>query len=70
MSSPGEESQRTSPIDTGWINDELRASLAAASPLGRVGQPRHNRCPWVSFLSPQRGWINDQLLRSDSDLHT
>jgi 3-oxoacyl-[acyl-carrier protein] reductase len=58
------------PVDTGWISDELRASIVAESPQHRVGQPR-DTAALVSFLcSPDGGWINGQLLHSDGGLHT
>jgi len=58
------------PVDTGWINDELRASIVGASPLGRVGLPG-DAASLVSFLcSAEGGWINGQLLHSDGGLHT
>jgi 3-oxoacyl-[acyl-carrier protein] reductase len=53
------------PNDTGWIPPDLRERLAAATPLGRVGRPR-DTAALVSFLcSPDGGWVNGQLLRSD-----
>ena len=58
------------PVDTGWISDELRASIVAASPQHRVGQPR-DTAALVSFLcSGDGGWVNGQLLHSDGGLHT
>jgi 3-oxoacyl-[acyl-carrier protein] reductase len=58
------------PVDTGWIGEELRASLIAENPQHRVGQPR-DTAALVSFLcSPDGGWINGQLLHSDGGLHT
>lgn len=57
------------PVDTGWIDDELREGLLTASPLGRVGQPT-DAASLVSFLcSSDGGWINGQLLHSDGGLH-
>jgi 3-oxoacyl-[acyl-carrier protein] reductase len=58
------------PVDTGWISDELRASIVAESPQHRVGEPR-DTAALVSFLcSADGGWINGQLLYSDGGLHT
>ena len=58
------------PIDTGWMTEELRSSLTAQTPLGRLGQPT-DTADLVSFLcSPQGGWVNGQLLHSDGGLHT
>ncbi len=57
------------PVDTGWMTDELRTSLLAATPHGRLGQPG-DTAALVSFLcSEDGGWINGQLLCSDGGLH-
>jgi 3-oxoacyl-[acyl-carrier protein] reductase len=57
------------PVDTGWIDDELRRSLVARSPFDRVGQPS-DTAALVSFLcSAEGGWVNGQLLHCDGGLH-
>ena len=57
------------PVDTGWIDDELREAIVAQSPFGRVGQPS-DTAALVSFLcSAQGGWVNGQLIHSDGGLH-
>ena len=57
------------PVDTGWMSDELRAQVTAATPLGRGGTPR-DTAALVSFLcSPDGGWVNGQVLHSDGGLH-
>lgn len=51
--------------DTGWMDDEVLASVAATTPLGRVGRPE-DAANLVSFLcSAQGGWVNGQLLMSN-----
>jgi 3-oxoacyl-[acyl-carrier protein] reductase len=51
--------------DTGWMSGDLLASVAAQTPLGRVGRPE-DAANLVGFLcSPQGGWINGQLLKSN-----
>jgi 3-oxoacyl-[acyl-carrier protein] reductase len=51
--------------DTGWMNEGLMASVAAGTPLGRVGQPE-DAANLVGFLcSDEGGWINGQLLVSN-----
>jgi len=57
------------PIDTGWMDDELRDGIAAATPRGRSGRPS-DTAALVSFLcSAEGGWVNGQLLNSDGGLH-
>ena len=57
------------PVDTGWMSDELRASIEAQAPLRRGGRPQ-DTADLVSFLvSEQGGWVNGQLLCSDGGLH-
>jgi 3-oxoacyl-[acyl-carrier protein] reductase len=53
------------PVDTGWMTDELRASVIRQTPLGRLGTPR-DAAHLVDFLCSSRGqWINGQLLMSN-----
>ncbi|WP_112490687.1 SDR family oxidoreductase [Streptomyces bacillaris] len=53
------------PVDTGWMNDELRRALAQGTPLGRLGTPQ-DTAHLVDFLcSPQGQWVNGQLLKSN-----
>lgn len=53
------------PVDTGWMNDELRDDLEKQTPLGRLGRPRDTAALVSFLLSPDGGWINGQLLHSD-----
>lgn len=53
------------PVDTGWMNDDIRAALHADHPLGRLGQPV-DVAEIIAFLvSPSGRWISGQLLHSD-----
>ncbi|WP_432147437.1 SDR family oxidoreductase [Streptomyces sp. bgisy029] len=53
------------PVDTGWMNDELRDALTRGTPLGRLGTPQ-DTAHLVDFLcSPQGQWVNGQLLKSN-----
>lgn len=53
------------PVDTGWMNDELREALVQGTPLGRLGTPQ-DTAHLVDFLcSPQGQWVNGQLLKSN-----
>src|SRR3954452_20031704 len=57
------------PVDTGWMDESLRAQVAAQTPLGRGGTPQ-DTAALVSFLcSSEGGWVNGQLLCSDGGLH-
>jgi 3-oxoacyl-[acyl-carrier protein] reductase len=53
------------PIDTGWMNDEIREQVRARQPTGRLGTPA-DTADLVAFLLSERGaWISGQLLKSD-----
>lgn len=56
------------PTQTGWIGDELAEQIVRATPLGRLGTPV-DCANLVAFLcSPEGGWINGQLIRSDGGI--
>lgn len=53
------------PIDTGWMDDDLRAALTSMHPLGRLGTPA-DIAAVVSFLISDEGrWITGQLVSAD-----
>lgn len=53
------------PTETGWIDDDLRATLVARTAAGRLGEPE-DCANLVSFLcSPAGAWVNGQLLHSN-----
>ncbi len=53
------------PIDTGWMDDDLRRALTVQHPLGRMGTPA-DIAGVVSFLvSPEGRWVSGQLLHTD-----
>ncbi|QEO12979.1 SDR family oxidoreductase, partial [Agromyces intestinalis] len=53
------------PVDTGWMDDETRAALAAHQPTGRLGTP-DDAARLVRFLlADEGGWISGQLIHSD-----
>jgi 3-oxoacyl-[acyl-carrier protein] reductase len=53
------------PVDTGWMPPDLKASVLARTPGGRLGQPA-DAADLVRFLCSPRGqWINGQLLHSN-----
>lgn len=50
--------------DTGWMAEELKAALAARSPLGRVGQPEDAARLVCWLASDEAAWITGQILHS------
>ena len=57
------------PVDTGWMDDDLRQRILDETPLGRGGTPRDTAALVSFLLSPEGGWVNGQLLCSDGGLH-
>lgn len=53
------------PIDTGWMDDEIRDALTPMHPLGRAGTPRDIAGVTAFLLSPEGRWISGQLLHTD-----
>lgn len=53
------------PIDTGWMGDELAATLEPHHPLGRLGTPSDIAGVVAFLLSPQGRWVSGQLLHAD-----
>lgn len=53
------------PIDTGWIDDDLRSALTPAHPLGRLGTPADIGAIVSFLISPEGRWISGQLLHAD-----
>lgn len=58
------------PVDTGWMDDEIRASGTAATPAGRLGTPDDTADLVRFLLSDRGGWINGQLLMSNGGFRT
>jgi 3-oxoacyl-[acyl-carrier protein] reductase len=53
------------PVDTGWMDDALRAELARRQPTGRLGAPS-DVARIVSFLLSDDGaWTTGQLIHAD-----
>jgi 3-oxoacyl-[acyl-carrier protein] reductase len=53
------------PVDTGWMDDQTRASGLAMQPTGRLGTPEDVANLIRFLLSEQGAWINGQLLYSN-----
>ncbi|MFC4553912.1 SDR family oxidoreductase [Georgenia faecalis] len=53
------------PVDTGWIDDDLRTVLIPAHPLGRLGTPADIAAVVAFLLSREGRWVSGQLLHAD-----
>ncbi len=56
-------------VDTGWMDDDIRAYILRSTYLKRLGKPE-DCANLVSFLCSEKGgWINGQLLYSDGGVN-
>ena len=53
---------------TEWIADDIRASIAGATPLGRIGRPDDVADVIVFLASPAAKWVNGRTLIVDGGL--
>lgn len=53
------------PIDTGWMDDEVRDELTALQPTGRLGTPADVAGTVAFLLSPAGRWVSGQLIKAD-----
>ena len=53
------------PVDTGWMDDEIREALTARQPGGRLGTPADVAGTVAFLLTPAGRWVSGQLIRSD-----
>ncbi|WP_406636912.1 SDR family oxidoreductase [Pseudarthrobacter quantipunctorum] len=53
------------PVDTGWMDDEIREALTAQQPAGRLGTPADVAGTVAFLLSPAGRWVSGQLIKSD-----
>lgn len=58
------------PIDTGWMDDAIRADVLAGTPVGRLGTPQDTLDLVRFLLSDAGGWITGQRLMSSGGFHT
>lgn len=56
------------PIDTGWMDDEVRSTTAGYTPLGRLGTPTDIAKTVAFLVSPAGRWTSGQLLQVDGAL--
>ena len=56
------------PVDTGWMTEQQKTEIVAATPLGRLGTPQ-DCANLVTFMcSPAAAWINGQTLYSNGGI--
>ena len=53
------------PVDTGYMDEQMRQSIMERQPTGRLGTPGDVANLVAFLLSPQGGWINGQIIHSD-----
>jgi 3-oxoacyl-[acyl-carrier protein] reductase len=53
------------PVDTGWMDDELRATLAKRQPTGRLGTPADVARLVAFLLSDDGAWTTGQVIHTD-----
>jgi len=53
------------PIDTGWMDDDLREALARQQPTGRLGRPEDVAKLIAFLLSDDGAWTTGQLIHTD-----
>lgn len=53
------------PIDTGWMNDEIRAQVQRRQPTGRLGTPADVAKLIGFLLSDDGAWTTGQLIHTD-----
>src|SRR6476661_4288197 len=53
------------PVDTGWMEPELRDELARRQPGARLGTPADVAGTVAFLLSPEGRWVSGQLVKAD-----
>jgi 3-oxoacyl-[acyl-carrier protein] reductase len=53
------------PIDTGWMTDDVRATITGDQPTGRLGTPQDVAEYVAHLVSPAGRWVSGQLLHAD-----
>jgi 3-oxoacyl-[acyl-carrier protein] reductase len=53
------------PVDTGWMNDEIRAQVKRRQPTGRLGTPTDVARLIAFLLSDEGAWTTGQLIHTD-----
>ncbi|WJL95619.1 SDR family oxidoreductase [Microbacterium sp. ET2] len=58
------------PIDTGWMDADIRRRAREATPAGRLGTPDDIANTVRFLLSPEGSWVNGQLLKVNGGFAT
>jgi 3-oxoacyl-[acyl-carrier protein] reductase len=58
------------PVDTGWMNDEIREGVAHRQPTGRLGTPDDIARLIAFLLSDEGAWTTGQLIHTDGGYST
>ena len=53
------------PVDTGWMNDQIRAGVARRQPTGRLGTPADVAKLVAFLLSDEGAWTSGQVIHTD-----
>ena len=53
------------PVDTGWMDDDIRAGVARRQPTGRLGTPQDVARLVAFLLSDDGAWISGQVIHTD-----
>ncbi|HEU0244836.1 MAG TPA: SDR family oxidoreductase [Candidatus Limnocylindrales bacterium] len=53
------------PVDTGWIDDDLRETLSRRQPTGRLGTPADVARMVAFLLSDDGAWTSGQVIHTD-----
>ena len=53
------------PVDTGWMNEEIRQAIARRQPTGRLGTPEDVARLIAFLLSDEGAWTTGQLIHTD-----
>jgi 3-oxoacyl-[acyl-carrier protein] reductase len=58
------------PVDTGWMNDDVRSGVAGRTPAGRLGTPADVAKLVAFLLSDDGAWVSGQLIHTDGGYAT
>jgi 3-oxoacyl-[acyl-carrier protein] reductase len=53
------------PVDTGWMDDDIRAGVARRQPTGRLGTPADVARLVAFLLSDDGAWTSGQVIHTD-----